>query len=168
MLPIGSFHRDRNALDGHQGLCKDCVNERRRKRYADGGPYETDLYNGIRSRAQREGIAFSLTFEEFRELVFSPCVYGGGARPKVSVGIDRRNPRGGYSLENCVAACARHNRIKQDLFSFESMIQIVRTFSEARECGDMPKRTARKFQGTTVRRAAPRTALFASSSPSRG
>jgi hypothetical protein len=153
LLPIDRFHSDRNAIDGRQSYCKDCLNSKRRDRYAKTGPYISDLYNSCRSRAEREGVKFSLNLEEFQKLLSSPCAYGGASRPEVRVGVDRKDPAGGYTRSNCVPSCPRHNRMKQDLFSFESMVSIVATYAEAKECGDQVKRQPRKFAGATPRRA---------------
>lgn len=148
VLPISQFHLDANALDGHQSRCKSCLNAARRKRYDSVGPSIRDVYSATVSYAAKRGIPFELTLDDFRSIVALPCVYGGGRRPLFNIWIDRKNLSVGYTDENTVPCCYRHNKIKADLFSFESMVRIVREFGEAKECGNaVRKTTAKKIRG---------------------
>lgn len=144
VLPVSAFHRDGNALDSHRSSCKACVNEARRLRYAKFGPSDNDLFSTLRWRAQRHQVPFNLTLDQFREIIARPCAYGGGTRPALNVGVDRKDPGGPYMVENLVACCGRHNTIKSDLFTFESMQRIVREFEEAKACGDQGRTGPRK------------------------
>ena len=62
------------------------------------------------SRRIKDGISFSLTFEEFMTFWQKPCTYCG-AEIK-TVGIDRVDNTEGYSLENCVSCCWICNDMK--------------------------------------------------------
>jgi hypothetical protein len=59
--------------------------------------------------AKQRGIENKLTLEQHTTLVTSPCAYCGGE----GGGIDRLNPKGGYTVENSVSACKRCNARKQ-------------------------------------------------------
>lgn len=143
-LPLSAFHKDRNSLDGHCDWCKACRNEKRRLLYAKKGASMRDMFCSARCRAARLKVQFDLTLDQFADLLSRPCVYGGGRRPELNIGIDRKSPGADYTIENVVACCGRHNRIKSDLFTFESMLRIVREFEEARACADTPRITPRK------------------------
>lgn len=145
ILPISQFHNDRNALDGHQSRCKVCKNSERRAIYVRQGASLRDLYATLRGHACRQGAPFDLSYEDYVQLVAQPCAYGGGLRPVLNIGVDRKDPKGGYTLANLVACCWRHNSIKSDLFTFESMVRIVNEFQEARECGDLMRKRKRKY-----------------------
>lgn len=149
VLPITKFHKDRNAIDGHQSRCKLCLNQMRRGRYARNGPSIKDLYSSLRNSAVRLGAPFELSLDDYSALIARPCVYGGGRRPAVSIGVDRKQPGGPYTKENVVPCCARHNLIKRDLFKFESMRRIVAEFEEARECGNQFRVAARKARSVS-------------------
>lgn len=145
VLPISQFHYDRDALDGHQSRCKECLNSARRNRYVRDGPSPRDLYSVVRGNACRKGIPFELSFEDFIRLIAQPCIYGGGTRPAFNIGVDRKNPTGAYELNNLVPSCWRHNEFKRDLLKFESMVRIVAEFEEVKECGDFVRKRERKF-----------------------
>ncbi len=145
ILPISDFHLDANALDGHQGYCKACLCAKARGRYARRGPSISTLYSVHRGRARRVGCKSSISVSEFQRLIEMPCAYGGATRPTANIGIDRKDPKGDYTVANVVPCCPRHNSIKQDVFSFDSMMLIVKEFPEARACGNQFRVKPRKF-----------------------
>ncbi len=73
--------------------------------------------------ASRRGLPWTLTDQETRQLLKSPCHYCGCPPANFMRGIngdfawngiDQKIPRGGYSSENCVPCCIACNRLKND------------------------------------------------------
>lgn len=90
----------------------------------------------------REGREFSLTFEEFKTLVKSPCFYCGEPpsnlrstkhlrRQELVGGIDRVNNNLGYVTGNCVPCCKICNFMKRSstLEDFMNHIQKIYNFN---------------------------------------
>lgn len=69
-------------------------------------------YSTYQARATKFGLDFTLTREEFRELVDSPCHYCGVSGPN---GIDRKDNTLGYLKENALPACIHCNYAKGNL-----------------------------------------------------
>lgn len=69
-----------------------------RKRYAH---YQRD--------AKKRGFAFDLSYTETFALLGQDCHY---CNHSGKVGIDRKNPEEGYTLENCLPACWPCNKMK--------------------------------------------------------
>lgn len=146
MLPVGEFHRDRTAIDGLQGLCKHCICSRRRDRYARIGSSVRDGWAATARSARRRGYEFNLSLEDYSALVARPCAYGGAARPKVTIGVDRKDNGNGYIAGNCIPCCPRHNQIKTEVFSYEDMLDICQRYPQASRCGNAKRRQARKHR----------------------
>jgi hypothetical protein len=100
------------------------------------------LFHSYRCQARRRGIAFELTFEQFKKLTSSPCFYTGrlpsqlaksqnshGATPYTYNGIDRLDNSKGYILENCVPCCGPVNTMKLSL-PFDLFISLCREITE--------------------------------------
>lgn len=121
-----------NALTAGRSRSCGCF---RKSRPALDDPREAQLRlreQAYRSRAKRKGIDYTLTREEFRRLLKSPCFYQGElprerqgrARRKQSGrypaplhlgGIDRLDSTKGYTPANCVPCCHVCNRLKSIL-----------------------------------------------------
>lgn len=129
--PGTDFYRDRSK-GGIRSLCKFCIRANRRDYYDKNGSSERDRYSSLRNR----GFRTQLTFEEFCALRHQPCAYGGGAAPDVRIGLDRKDASKGYTVNNCVPCCARHNQIKSDFFSYTDMLLLVKTFPKTAKCGN--------------------------------
>ncbi len=70
-------------------------------------------YNTYKSGAERRGLEFSLTFEDFILFWEKPCFYCG---EKIEgIGIDRKNNSIGYTNENCIVCCKICNFMKHNL-----------------------------------------------------
>jgi hypothetical protein len=104
-----------------------------------------DRYNVTKASAKNRGIPFGLTFEQYKEIVAQPCIYGND-RHKRANGVDRKDSSLGYTLDNSAPCCARHNRIKSDLFTYDEMLHIVKTCPSAEPCvyGWTKKKKSRK------------------------
>jgi hypothetical protein len=76
-------------------------------------------------RAKRKGLEVSITNEEFIKLVTSNCHYCDrdwklenrvvNKRNINMLTIDRKNPKLGYVLDNCVSCCKSCNTAKMDM-----------------------------------------------------
>ena len=97
-----------------------------------------DLWFSYRKGARERSLEWSLTEEQFREIILSPCYYTGREpsqeahscqtrkRAKLGLpplpggtflynGIDRLDSSIGYTLDNCVAACGHANKSKLEM-----------------------------------------------------
>lgn len=75
-------------------------------------PYTSKLparYRSYLNRANKKCIAFELSVEEFDHILGHNCVYCGSGN---KIGIDRKDSRVGYTLDNCQPACATCNLMK--------------------------------------------------------
>lgn len=101
------------------------------------------LYNSYKRRAIKENRQFLLSLEDFKNIIKNNCHYcgeypkaifnpykhsdgsyisGKSSLPEyietldiVYNGIDRKDNNEGYTLENSVACCAKHNYMKQEM-----------------------------------------------------
>jgi len=83
--------------------------------HPNGRPANEKFYKQYQDRAERHGVRFMLSREDFDELCSSDCYYCG-ARPSymksvdgVVNGIDRLYPDVGYVKKNCVPCCSECN-----------------------------------------------------------
>src|SRR5437899_4894425 len=136
ILPGAAFGISRSTRTGLQCYCRKCTNLRRRLRYDRAAPTQRDRFNALRSQALQRSRRFLLSLEEFCDLQSKPCAYGDGQEPHIRIGLDRKDNRIGYTAQNCVPCCARHNKIKSDIFSYTEMLKLVRLFSSAAKCGN--------------------------------
>lgn len=73
--------------------------------------------------AQKRGLEWELTFEEFETLFNQVCYYHGGPGP--SRGIDRRNNKKGYTRANSAPCCFMCNLMKRG-WSHKEFLKRVR------------------------------------------
>lgn len=64
-----------------------------------------------RSAAKR-GLNLQLTYEDFKAIAYQPCYYCNDMESKGFNGIDRKDSKLGYGLENCVSCCRTCNYMK--------------------------------------------------------
>lgn len=75
--------------------------------------------------AAKRNVSFCLTFNEFRDLIYRNCHYCGSEKftkfirkyannsyEFLYTGIDKINPKDGYTLDNCIPCCVFCNRAK--------------------------------------------------------
>lgn len=125
-LPVVEFSP--GQLHRRGPLCLACLRKRNHR--------PKDKWFSARTFAGYRNIPFELTLDQFTEIVSHPCAYGKGTR----VGLDRRDNSLGYTVENCLPCCYKHNLVKGKWFSYEDMKQIVTLFPAVSECGDRPCR----------------------------
>lgn len=80
------------------------------------GNYRSAFYN-----ARNKNIAFTITFEDYLEIVKKPCEYCGHELPRTGSGLDRVVCSEGYEKHNVVPCCTVCNRVKSDTFRFREM-----------------------------------------------
>lgn len=144
-----------------QGLCQSCAAKNRFSNMLLNGFFWSPAvrirlyeptYNVLKKRANRRGIHFNLTYEQFFELYKVPdCHYCGGSlnRKQSTEGysrklytkgsseysLDRKDNSKGYTLENCVPCCPKCNFTKRDHLSYGEMVIIseIRKFNKSKE-----------------------------------
>src|SRR5262245_40145334 len=116
--------------------------------------FKPECNNGLRlayahkkKSAKRDSIPFHLTFEQYKELILGDCHYCK-ATPKqrklnykadtitflAQESLDRKNPYGEYSVDNCVPCCLSCNHKKQDM-PYEIFMQHIRFNEYVRQLG---------------------------------
>ena len=80
--------------------------------------------------ANYKNINFKLSFEEFKDIVYSPCFYCGIIQEKGFNGIDKDDYRKGYVKENSLSCCEMCNFMKGTLSSdiFIKRIEHILTY----------------------------------------
>jgi len=68
-----------------------------------------------KSRAPRLDLVFSLTLQQYSNLITKPCHYCAKPIAKSGVGLDRINSNKGYIKGNVVPCCTICNKAKNDL-----------------------------------------------------
>lgn len=97
-------------------------------------------YLATKKRAFEKGLDFDLTFDQYTFLKLNDCHYCGTPKLLLShycdamglktpwMSLDRKNNKKGYTLDNVVCACFVCNRIKNNFFSYEDMVEIGKNF----------------------------------------
>lgn len=116
-----------NGVDLRKGHSKSCgclaVDiARERSQTKDSG--RNKLFRQYKKGSEYRGITFNLTDEQFNKITKSNCYYCGVEPSTISRkssefgiyifnGIDRKNPRLGYEIDNCVPCCYDCNFLKR-------------------------------------------------------
>jgi hypothetical protein len=82
--------------------------------------------------AKRTGQPLTITRQHYDELLSQDCHYCGLSTNETGTGLDRKNPGGPYSVENCVPACWFCNAKKAHLFTYEEMLILGKVIREIR------------------------------------
>jgi hypothetical protein len=122
-LPNTEFYDSQNRW-----CCKECFKAQRRARYDKQGSSLHDMYCTNRARATRRGIPFELTEAEFAQIIAQPCFYAINWHAGIRSGLDRQEPRLGYTVANCVPCCAKHNLFKSFILTTEQTKDAVRRY----------------------------------------
>lgn len=80
-------------------------------------------YHEYKKSAERRGIDFNLSKEEFTALWQKPCYYTG--RAISTVGLDRVDNTKGYSIDNVVPCCKEINAMKS-IMSKGEFIELIK------------------------------------------
>lgn len=93
-------------------------------------------YNASKCLAKRRNKSFTITFEEFCELIKLPCHYCNDKFNSKSItgcGLDRLDNRIGYEFENVRSCCKVCNAIKNEHLSVEETMVAVNAIIEYRK-----------------------------------
>jgi 5-methylcytosine-specific restriction endonuclease McrA len=115
MTEQNTYHRKDNS-----GVkCRTCINNRTKVWLEKHPEHLTGLkpkYAIFKSKAKEYKKEFTVTREEYESLVSKGlCEYCSGPLPKRGYGVDRKDHRLGYTIENCAACCEHCNRKKGNL-----------------------------------------------------
>jgi len=128
-------------LNKHSGKCRFCVHK--------GIPYlsnykhfKDSVYRSNSKRKKQKD--FNLSFEEF--LIFTTihhCHYCNDnikwikhtGQGQHRYNLDRKNSDGGYEFDNLVVCCKRCNFMKNDKFSYEEFLEVVKLLDKIRPEG---------------------------------
>ena len=96
-------------------------------------------YNAFKNQVTKyRGVKLDLTFEQYVAIINKPCVYAIQRESGIRIGIDQKTAKDGYTPDNSVPCCYRHNVMKSDIFTYEQAKEIARMY-EIR-CGNHPGR----------------------------
>jgi len=98
-------------------------------------PEQTLRYNRAKTAANTRNCIWTLTEEEYTSIIKQPCIYGGS--PLLSVkgtALDQKIPGLGYTLENSLPCCCKHNVMKGIYLTYDHMLFLMKEFPELRQC----------------------------------
>lgn len=119
-LPIVEFRKNSMRKSGVGSSCKSC--ERKRENSVNG------KYKSYRRNAKQRGLEFSISKDEFLNLIIGECRYCG-KRGEPYNGVDRVDNEKGYVAGNCVPCCEWCNKIKMN-YSIEETKEHIRKMYE--------------------------------------
>lgn len=96
-----------------------------RDKHRASGKTKTDIaiYNRYKRSAKDRGIEFWLYPSVFSSFLHKPCHYCGTPD---CIGVDRRDSKGSYTVENMVPCCGLCNRMKMAIGEIEFINQCKR------------------------------------------
>jgi len=109
--------------------------------------------NYIRS-ARDKNLDFSISFEDYKEIVCGNCYYCGTIADKGFNGIDRKDQTMGYIIDNCVNCCQMCNYMKGSLndIVFVKMVEHILTHNKIIKNGNLyPEIFANHIYGINFR-----------------
>lgn len=76
--------------------------------------------------AKDRGYAWSISFEAYLGLIALPCVYCSGALPTTGSGLDRKDNKLGYLLDNVAPCCTLCNYLKGPYLTYDETVAVVK------------------------------------------
>jgi hypothetical protein len=124
------------------GLCINCGKQRSGKhRRCNGCRFVLSIkYQSLKRVAKKKGLD-SMTFEEYkRKMSFPLCFYGGQPlEPSQGSSLDRADSSKGYTFENTIPCCWKHNIIKAfHLTVFDMLLLMEKGNPQLKVCGNHP------------------------------
>jgi hypothetical protein len=125
MLPLQSFHKNKQQLSGYSCYCKDCTKQKNKKKYSKASENHNwkleQTLKASKERATRKNLEHTLTLEELTSLYPKDnlCPIFGielqwGFPKDTSPSLDRIDSTKGYTFDNCQLISNKANRIKSD------------------------------------------------------
>lgn len=120
IFPITKFSKDRSRPGGRDYRCSECNSKRKNHKAVNG------RFSNGKTQARRKGVPWTLTIDEYSELIKRPCHYCNRSLNPTGSGLDRisNNKNFGYTSTNVVPCCAVCNIIKSNHFSHEEMMEL--------------------------------------------
>lgn len=107
--PLSDYGRNRSRLLGKEYLCKICKAKIGKINKNKPG----QRYAVYKSSARVRNLEFDLTFEQFIKFWDKECCYCG---EKINgIGLDRKDSKIGYNINNVLPCCSKCNRAKGTL-----------------------------------------------------
>lgn len=76
--------------------------------------------------AMRKGRVWAFTFSQWKALVIGQsCHYCSGKLSDTGYALDRKDPKVGYTVDNCVPCCGECNFLKSDKLTYEEMLAVT-------------------------------------------
>lgn len=79
-------------------------------------------FNLTKRQAKKRNMEFSISKEEFIDLIKNKCHYCGG----VTTGLDRKDNNKHYIIDNVVPCCPFCNKLKNELLTEEEMLEVIK------------------------------------------
>ena len=115
-------------------FCSRCANKRMSGDSNSQYKHGNNRYCEYRCNAKSRGIDFNLTVEEFSSLQDKECHYCGlyssewDPRSRGN-GVDRKNSKVGYEINNCVPCCSKCNFVKNSM-PYDAFISYIKRIAE--------------------------------------
>jgi len=104
--PLEEFTKNSREFLGRSYYCRVCLNKRRKINKNK----PNQRFSVYKSGAKVRKIPFDLSFEDFILFWNKPCFY---CNSEINgIGLDRKDPKYGYNLNNIVPCCSQCNRAK--------------------------------------------------------
>lgn len=132
-----------------QTCCKKCSDSKFHKEniLPDYGSIKNRIFRRYKRGAKLRNYSFELSFEYFLDLLFKNCfycnsepkpyledkLYYNNLEPLKRNGIDRKNNKEGYTLENVVTCCNKCNTSKMDSSEEEFITWIKKVYNNIAE-----------------------------------
>lgn len=104
--PLEEFTKNAREFLGRDYRCRICRSRLARKNKNKPEQRFSTYFYGAKTRK----ISFAISFKEFMLFWDKPCYYCGDAIN--GIGLDRKDPQFGYTVENIVSCCSQCNRAK--------------------------------------------------------
>lgn len=86
-----------------------------------------------RRGAKRRGIEWSISLEDYINIIKPLCHYCAGPLSPFGINLDRKNNAIGYTKDNVVTCCGDCNRTKGDRLTYEEMVAVSNLLKEMRK-----------------------------------
>lgn len=91
-------------------------------------------FSTAKSMAKKRKHDWTLTLEQYIELIKDPCYYCEGffGQTLKGSGLDRKNNELGYEVNNCLSCCGFCNRLRSNVMTVEECKVLITTLKQIR------------------------------------